>query len=143
MGTPVTAPLTGGLIDFFRKWGGVGFFFDKFTRKTKSTAAVQLAEKVEEAAKIFWEQPQEWDKLIVKAANVNVSWKPRVRLYMLNVYYASLRRVRGEAWWRDFSANIPPDELLPLPVGGASGPILHGRSGRTSIHETRDLRQAS
>ena len=61
-GTPVIAPLTGGIIDFFDRYHGSGFPFPKFDRNSREWGAINLHNAIKEAAYMCWDRPDELER---------------------------------------------------------------------------------
>lgn len=86
-GTIPVVRATGGLADTVidydtDKVNGNGFSFTDFS-------SAQMLEAVERALKLYNDQPEEWEKLVVKALQLDYSWTRPANKYM-DLYYLAI-----------------------------------------------------
>ena len=109
------APKTGGLIDFFDDWHGVGFPYEPYHPKQNTDQGFHrqrlnsLITAIGAATAIYWNDRPRWDRdFVFKATEYNSSWDSRIEQYERDVYEPALVRVRGAgpSAAEDFEVNI-------------------------------------
>ena len=90
-GTIPVVRATGGLADTvidydYDKVNGNGFSFKEFSSE-------EMLKTVERALKLYNEEPEAWDKLVVKALQMDYSWNVPAQKYM-DLYYLAIGKRR-------------------------------------------------
>ena len=86
-GTIPIVRATGGLVETVTDYDtdrikGNGFSFSEFS-------SVEMMKTIERALKLYNEQPDEWDKLVMKALGMDYSWSKSAQKYM-DLYYLAI-----------------------------------------------------
>lgn len=83
-----TGGLTDTVIDYDAdKIKGNGFSFNEFSSE-------EMMKSIERALKLYNEKPEEWEKLIIRALQLDHSWSKSARKYM-NIYHLAIGKWKG------------------------------------------------